>query len=115
MTPYENLSGPIPLDGQMPPTDRSSSEISDDAFNPGSLRLGQDFESHVGVRKAINTVPVRKPDSQWFVRVRAGNEFHLATAVLEVKEDRETYLVEPSLWSELPGEIVPKMLFTAIN
>jgi hypothetical protein len=39
----------------------------------------------------------------------------IQTAVLELKDDRETYLLHRSLWYELPGEIVPKVLFTTIN
>jgi hypothetical protein len=35
--------------------------------------------------------------------------------VLELKEERETYLVDPSLWSVLSGELIPKVLFVAIN
>lgn len=69
----------------------------------------------VGVKKALITVPVRKPDRQWFVRVHPDTAWRLETAVIEVKEDRETYLVDPSLWQLVQGEIVPKVLFTAVN
>lgn len=79
------------------------------------LRLSQDFANKVGVKKAIITVPVRKPDRQWFVRVHPDPARRLETAVLELKDERETYLVDPDLWEELPGELVPKVLFTAIN
>jgi hypothetical protein len=88
---------------------------SGDIFDPASLRLSQDFESKVGVKKIVITVPVRKPDRQWFVRIHPAVEMRLDTAVLELKEDRETYLVHPTLWSELPGEVVPKVLFPAMN
>jgi len=84
-------------------------------FDLTKLRLSQDFASMVGVKKALITVPVRKPNRQEFVQVRPGDDWRLETAVLELKEDRETYLVEPSLWSELPGEIVPKVLMTAVS
>jgi hypothetical protein len=87
----------------------------DDAFDPNRLRLSQDFQSMVDVRKALVTVPVRKPDRQWFVRTRPEEDWRLETAVLEVKEERATFLVDRSLWPELPGEITPKVLFTAIN
>ena len=79
------------------------------------LRLTQDFTSSVGVKKAIITVPVRKPDRQSFVRVHPDEAWRLETAVLELREERETYLVDPELWADLPGELVPKVLFTAIN
>ena len=37
--------------------------------------------------------------------------------MLELKEDREVYLVDPSLWSELASEptFSPRLLVTAIN
>jgi hypothetical protein len=87
----------------------------EDSFSESRLRLTQNFSDHVGVRKALLTVPVRKPGRQDFVRVRAGEDWRLETAVLELKEERETYLVDPGLWAELPGEISPKVLFTTVN
>ena len=53
------------------------------------LRLSQDFPNKVGVKKAIITVPVRKPDRQWFVRVHADEAWRLETAVLELRDERE--------------------------
>ena len=79
------------------------------------LRLSQDFGAMAGVKKRIMTVPVRKPNRQDFVRVHPGEDFQLQTALLELKEDREHYLVKPEMWSEIPGEIIPKLLVTAIN
>jgi hypothetical protein len=84
-------------------------------FDPAKLRLSQDFESMVGVKKALLTVPVRKPEKQWWIRTHPDESWRLHTAILELKEDRETYLVDPALWGDLAGETVPKMLFTAIN
>jgi hypothetical protein len=81
----------------------------------GRLRLGQDFEEKVGVRKALLTVPVRKPDRQSFVRVHPNPSWRLDTATLTLKEERETFLVDPSLWPELQGELAPTALFTAIT
>lgn len=93
----------------------SKDAVEIDPFDPARLRLSQDFEAQVGVKKAIITVPVRKPDRQWFFRVHPDSSWCLETAVIEVKEDRETYLVDPDLRSELPGEIAPKVLFTATS
>src|SRR5262249_15028388 len=62
-------------------------------------------------------VPVRKPDKSWFVRVHPQEEYRLQTAVIELKEDRETFLVDRSLWQELATEATfsPRALFTAVN
>jgi hypothetical protein len=87
---------------------------NDCALDPASLRLTQDFAS-LGVKKALNTVPVRKPNRQEFIRVHPDVEYRLQTALLELKEERETYLVAPELWGELANEVVPKVIFTSIN
>ena len=84
-------------------------------FDPTRLRLSQNFAETVGVRKLLTTVPVRKPNRQEFVRVHPSPDYRLETAVLELKEERETYLVSPDLWSDIPGELVPKVLYTTIN
>jgi hypothetical protein len=79
------------------------------------LRLSQNFSELAGVKKALLTVPVRKPGRYEFFRVNGREDWCLETAVLEFKQERETYLVDPSLWSVLSGELIPKALFAAIN
>jgi hypothetical protein len=88
-----------------------------DPFDPAALRLSTDFAASVGVKKALLTVPVRKPDRSWFVRVHPDPAYHLPTAVIELKEDRETYLVAPVLWPDLATEpaLSPRLLFPAVN
>jgi hypothetical protein len=88
-----------------------------DPFDPAALRLSQDYAAGLGVKKALLTIPVGKPDKAWFVRVRPGPEHRLETYVLELKEERETYLVAPALWPALAGEstLSPRVLFTAVN
>jgi hypothetical protein len=88
-----------------------------DPFNPAALRLGADYAEGLGVRKVITLVPNRKPNkSEWF-QVRPGDAWRLQTAVLELERgiERSTYLVAPSLWAELSGEISPALLLTCIN
>jgi hypothetical protein len=95
---------------------KSSEENSEEyELNLSELRLSQDFSETAGVKKVIMTIPVRKPGRQDFFRVHPSPDYYLETAVLEHKQERETYLVGRGLWSELPGEIVPKALFTVIN
>ena len=90
-------------------------EATNNPFDPSHLRLSQNFAETLGVKKAIITVPVRKPSRQDFVRVHPSDGYRLETAVLELKEERETYLVDPVLWPVLPGELTPKVLFTTVN
>lgn len=85
-------------------------------FDPAALRLDQSFADTVGVKKLLTTVPVRKPNRQDFVRVRPDTSYRLTpAATIEVKEDREVYLVTPTMAQGLPGEFSTVTLFTTIN
>ena len=85
-------------------------------FDPASLRLDQNFAETVGVKKHLMTVPVRKPNRQDFVRVHPDSSYRLTpAAIIEVKEDREVYLVTPNMAQDLPGEFAAATLFTTIN
>lgn len=94
------------------PEPRSSGTIGLDLEK---LRLSQDFAADLGVKKVITTVPVRKPPRQSFVRVRAGEEWRFETLLLEAQDERESYLVDPSLRTTLMSELVPKVLVTGID
>jgi hypothetical protein len=50
------------------------------------------------------------------VRVHPDPAFRLTpAAIIEIKEDREVYLVMPAIAEEIPGEFKIATLFTAIN
>jgi hypothetical protein len=84
-----------------------------DESNLSALRLDQSFLENGGARKILSTVPVRKPHPQHFIRVHPDPDFRQPFAVIELKEDRERYLVTPSIAAALPAETVSEMLFTA--
>jgi hypothetical protein len=85
-------------------------------FDPAALRLDQSFADTVGVKKHLMTVPVRKPNRQDFVRVHPDPAYRLTpAAIIELKEDREVYLVTPDMARDLPGEFAAATLFTSIN
>jgi hypothetical protein len=84
--------------------------------NLSALRLDQSYADTVGVKKLLTTVPVRKPNRQDFVRVHPDPSYRLTpAAIIEVKEDRETYLVTPDMAQALAGEFATVTLFTTIN
>ena len=96
-------------------TNETKDQPSTNPFDPANLRLSQNFGASAGVKKLTTTIPVRKPGKQDYVRVHPDPAYHIETAVLEFKEERETFLVAPELWDELPGELTPKALFTTIS
>ena len=93
----------------------SPTEAAPDPFDPASLRLNQDFASAAAVKKVLTTVPCRKPNRHEFVRVRPGETWRLETGVFEDRVNRDVYLVQPNLWSELAGEVYPVCLFLTVN
>jgi hypothetical protein len=106
-----------PSDGHAGTPSPSGAGGAPDPFDPARLRLSQDFASTVGVKKALLTVPVRKPAKEWFIRVHPDMDYRIETAVVELKEEREIYLVDPGLWDALAGEATfgPRQLLTSIN
>jgi len=87
-------------------------------FDPARLRLSQDFGASLSVKKATLTIPVRKPSKEWFFQVHPSEAYRMETAVLELKEDRETYLVDPALWPELStseSTFGTRIIYTAMN
>ena len=94
----------------------STAEALDPFSNLEGLRLNQSFAGTVGVKRLLTTVPVRKPGRQDFVRVHPAAEYRLTPAALiELKDERETYLVTPRMANELPGEFVAATLYTTIT
>jgi hypothetical protein len=83
-------------------------------FDPSRLRLAQ---TTVQVREHLTSIPVRKPAREWFVQCHLSDEFRLLTTVLELKEDRETYLVDPDILDIIILEpcVISKYLVTSIT
>jgi hypothetical protein len=89
---------------------------SPDPFSPETLRLDAMFVEGVPVKKYISTIPVKKPNRQDFIRVRDGEGWSLnPVAVLDLKEDREVYLVRPHLVEVLANEVWPAALYLGIT
>jgi len=87
--------------------------IAAGGFDFNALRLSQAYEQTAGVEKLLTTVPVRKPTKTEFIRVHP--EMHFDTMLLELKEDRESYLVLPHLLADVSGIAVPVSLRLAVN
>lgn len=86
-----------------------------DPYDLSNLRLDQSFVESAGVKRLLTSVPVRKPNPQDFIRTHPSPEYRAALAIIELRDDRETYLVVPSVARDLPGEFVMANVYTAIN
>jgi hypothetical protein len=86
-----------------------------DPFDLESLSLSQDFLETAGVKKQLRTVPVRKPNPQDFVRVHPSLDYRRPLLAIDLKDDREYFLVRPEIAGELVNETVAKTIYTAIT
>jgi hypothetical protein len=86
-----------------------------DPFDPEQFRLDQSFLASAGVKKLLTTIPVRKPNKQDFIRTHPDEAYRLPVAIIELQEERETYLLCPPVARQLPGEFVMALLVTAVN
>jgi hypothetical protein len=86
-----------------------------DPFDIASLRLNPSFLETAGVKRLLTTVPVKRPSPQDFVRVHPAPEYRENFAMVDLKDDREEFLVLPAIMPELTNEIVYKTVFTAVN
>jgi hypothetical protein len=89
--------------------------VSDDPFDLAKLCVSQDFLETTNVKKLLTTVPIRKPGPQDFVRVHPSPQYREILALLELKEDREVYIVNLATVPELQTECFIATLFTAIS
>ena len=93
----------------------TSTTSAPDPFDLASLRLNPSFVETAGVKKLLTTVPARRPSPQDFVRVHPSPDYRENFAMIDLKDDREDYLVRPEILPDLAGEVVYKTIFTAIN
>lgn len=101
--------------GQSDDPDDQGDKAAPNPFDPKRLRLSQRFAQGTDVRRPLVTVPVRKPSAQDFFRVHPEEAWRLDTALIEIKADREVYLVEPEIWPLFPNECKPRTLYTTID
>ncbi len=108
--------GSHPSDPQVPPfyTAAPAGEV-DPFLDLSALRLDQSYSDGIGVEKVLMMVPVRKPGRQDFVRVHGDESHRLQTNIIEIQEDRESYLVAPHLWAALVSELIPVVLYETVN
>lgn len=88
-----------------------------DEWDLESLKVSQDYADGLGVEQAVTDVPVSKPlKSQW-VRTHPDEAYRIETLLLELEEERELYLIAPSLHSALITEptVSRRLLITTIT
>lgn len=87
-------------------------------FDFSNLRLPPTFELGAVAKKLITTIPVKKPSSTEFFRIRPEDEWTFQTFLLDLNEGEEgKYLVIPELVTEVSstGRLRPVTIYTGIT
>lgn len=79
------------------------------------LVLPQNFQDMPGAKKLWTTIPVRKPGKTEFFRVLDSEEYTMPAAMVELKEEGETYLVNRDLLADLSEVLTPVQLVVAMS
>jgi hypothetical protein len=99
----------------------------DDAGNAGKPKPGNDridlsrfrrapeATGNGGSKRVGKRVEARKPAKDVFFRVHPGGEYRMAVGVLELKDEKEVYLVDLALEAELAGTFSSAIVLTAIT
>jgi hypothetical protein len=88
-----------------------------DEWDLDSLRVSQDYAAGLGVEQVITDVPACKPKKGQWVRTHPHPDYQIETLILELEEERELYLIAPSLHSALITEptVSRRLLITSIT
>jgi hypothetical protein len=85
-----------------------------DPFDLSKLALNPSYLESAKVKR-VRPVVTGKPNPQDFIRVHPDPSYRMVFGMIDMKEDREDYLVVPELVPMLPGETVVKVIYTTIN
>lgn len=116
----------IEVSGQTVPPDHSptgqdpspeSLKGAPDPFDLDRLKLPPSGTNAPGTQKLLVTIPARKPDKAWWIRVHPDEQYRIETLVLELKDARELYLIAADIREHLLGEptVSRRRIVTAIN
>jgi hypothetical protein len=83
-------------------------------FSLEKLRLNPAYLETTKVKR-IRTILTGRPSSQTYIRVHPDASYRCPFTMLEMKEDREDFLVMPELAPQLQGEVIHKIIYTAIT
>jgi hypothetical protein len=79
------------------------------------LKVSQDFIAQVGAEKLLNSMVVRKPSDQEWVRVHSDPAKHLPLVLFLDELDRSHYIVAQEIAGGIISNVVVKTLYLTIN
>jgi hypothetical protein len=95
-------------------TDETANASIVDPFDPAAFAVSPQalsaLQGDMGVVPQLTGISVRKPDKQAFFRAHPDPAYSVVVPLLELKEERETYLVTPAVAMTLPGDVGMRQL-----
>lgn len=99
----------ISEDMALPPT-MSKKEVS-----ASEMVITSQLVPSVTTKKSLESLLFRKPSKTEFVRVNPDPKYKQNFAILEIKDDREVYLVAPSLIQSMQNLVKLVTVYTVVN
>jgi hypothetical protein len=97
-TEHETPEGEVlPVNRVAKVEEELSAKTTDFFTNCNTFRIDQSEFNKTVAKKLLLTIPVGKPNKQQFFRTRPGEDYKLNVAIVELKNEREVYLVLPSV------------------
>ncbi len=111
----EDQAAPAPDSVGVKAAAAGDADQAPDPFDPARYRIAPEVLATAGAKPVLATVPVRKPNRQDWFRINPDLAYKLTTVLIELKDDRELFLVDPDLQQELALEGIAVELLTMIN
>jgi hypothetical protein len=101
------------MDSHKAENPQAKPELADSDWDDlDKLTVSQSFGEMAGVKKALVTVPVRRPNKQTFFRVHPSLEYRKDFHCLEMEEEnRELFIVHPSFVHEIDENLLTQRTF----
>ncbi len=93
----------------------SKESASSTSIDLKSLRLPANYGATLGVKKLLTNVLVGRPKKPQFFRTHIADDMTFPGMILENKEARESYVVDPGVAQEISELVRPVMLHAAID
>ena len=98
-----------------PPDDNDGEDENTNPFDPKRLRIAGRHSEGPTSKKLLTSVVVRKPNRQEWFRVHPDSLMRIDTLILEMRDERQSYLISPEIAPIIPGEATPKTLYTTVT
>lgn len=104
-----------PAEGETPAVLAQPPQAGAQVLDLDALRLPPNYGASLGVKRVLTTVPIGKPKPAQFFRSHPNPEWTIQVYIIEMKEDRETYVVGRSIAPILGNVVKPVLLHAAID